>query len=173
MAYRLISLCWKMWVAFASAKDFFSKNTCESDIVLTRMVNILATNKLVNLTMLWITGPWMKGASRKLFFLFLHENIYCGYSLELPYWCASNEYPKYMFLWRNKKDIYTFCLKEDGALSGAIIIFLKKWKKNLLTWKPYIVICLQQYYHCFRYVLSCSVIISVNSNLIFFFFPRK
>ena len=39
---------------------FFSKNACELDIVLTRTVNILITNKLVKLTMLWTTGPWLK-----------------------------------------------------------------------------------------------------------------
>ena len=36
---------------------FFSKNTYELDIVLTRTVNILITIKLVKLTMLWTTGP--------------------------------------------------------------------------------------------------------------------
>ena len=36
---------------------FFSKNTCELDIVLTRTVYILTTNELVKLTMLWTTGP--------------------------------------------------------------------------------------------------------------------
>ena len=59
MAYTLIFLLKKMWVAFAFAKAthiFFSKNTCELDIVLTRTVNILTTNKLVKLTMLWATG---------------------------------------------------------------------------------------------------------------------
>ena len=35
-----------MWVAFAF-HIFFSKNTCELDIVLTKTVNILATNELV------------------------------------------------------------------------------------------------------------------------------
>ena len=38
-------------------------------------------------------------------FLFLHENICCGYSLEAPHRGASNEYPQHMFLWRNKKKI--------------------------------------------------------------------
>ena len=37
---------------------FFSKNTAELDIVLTRTVNILTTNELVTITMLWATGPW-------------------------------------------------------------------------------------------------------------------
>ena len=51
----------KMWVAFAFAKAthiFFSKNTCELDIVFNRTVNILTTYNLVKLTMLWTTGPW-------------------------------------------------------------------------------------------------------------------
>ena len=42
---------------------FFSKNTCELDIVLTRTVNILTTNELVKLMMLWTTGPrWQESA---------------------------------------------------------------------------------------------------------------
>ena len=40
-----------------------------------------------------------------LSFLFLHENICCGYSLEAPRRGASNEYPQHTFLWRNKKNI--------------------------------------------------------------------
>ena len=51
MAYMLIFLLKKkIWV-------FFSKNTCESAIALTRTVNILTTNELIKLTMLWTTGP--------------------------------------------------------------------------------------------------------------------
>ena len=40
------------------AHIFFSKNTCDLYIVLTKTVNILTTNELVKLTMLWTTGPW-------------------------------------------------------------------------------------------------------------------
>ena len=36
------------------------------------------------------------------------QNIGCGYSLELPQWDSSNEYPQSMFLSRNKK-IYPPC----------------------------------------------------------------
>ena len=60
MAYTLIFLLKKIWVAFAFAKAthiFFSKNTCKFGIVLTRTVNILTTTKLVKLTSLWTTGP--------------------------------------------------------------------------------------------------------------------
>ena len=53
-----------MWVAFAFANDtFFSKNTYELDIVLTWTVNILTTNELVKLTVLWTTGSLTKTAA--------------------------------------------------------------------------------------------------------------
>ena len=42
-----------------SYSHFFSKNTCELDIVLNRTVNILTTNELIKVTMLWTTGPWL------------------------------------------------------------------------------------------------------------------
>ena len=60
MAYMLIFLLKKMWVAFAFAKatHIFQQNTCELDTVLTRAVKILTTNELVKLTTLWTTGPW-------------------------------------------------------------------------------------------------------------------
>ena len=55
MTYMLIFLLKKM----SSLPNFvFSKNTCELDIVLPRTVPSEA-NKLVKLTMLWTTGPWL------------------------------------------------------------------------------------------------------------------
>ena len=51
-----------------------------------------------------------------IFFLFLHENICCGYALEAPHRGASNAYPQHMFLWRNKKNINTFGLKKAPEL---------------------------------------------------------
>ena len=51
---------------------------------------------------------------RKIFFLFLHENICCGYSLEVPHRGTSNEYPQHMFSWRNKKNINTFGIKKES-----------------------------------------------------------
>ena len=44
------------------------------------------------------------------FFLFLEENIGCGYSLEAPNRGASNEYPQPMFSSRNKKNVYLIYL---------------------------------------------------------------
>ena len=46
-----------------------------------------------------------------LFFLFLLQNIDCGYSSELPRRGGSNEYPQSVFLSKNKKNIEIFLLK--------------------------------------------------------------
>ena len=51
-----------------------------------------------------------------LIFLFLHKNICCGYSLEVPQRGTSNEYPQHMFLWSNKEKINTFGLKKAPKL---------------------------------------------------------
>ena len=51
-----------------------------------------------------------------IFFLFLEENICCGYSLEAPHWGASNEYPQQMFSLRNKNVISIFQMKKAPYL---------------------------------------------------------
>ena len=45
------------------------------------------------------------------FFLFLHKNIYCGYSLEVPCWGTSNEYPQHMCLWTNHENYPRIIIK--------------------------------------------------------------
>ena len=45
-------------------------------------------------------------SNKMIFFLLLHENICCGYSLEVPRQGTSNEYAQRMFSWRNKTYIY-------------------------------------------------------------------
>ena len=42
------------------------------------------------------------------FFLFLHQNIYCGYTLEVPQQGTSNVYSQHMFWCKNKKKISTW-----------------------------------------------------------------
>ena len=59
MAYTILFLL-KNVNSFCICKSyshFFSKNNCELDILLTRTVNILTTNELVKLMMLWKLGP--------------------------------------------------------------------------------------------------------------------
>ena len=52
-----------------------------------------------------------------IFFLFLDENICCGYSLEAPQGGASNAYPRHMLV-QKLENIHTFWFK--SALSGAV-----------------------------------------------------
>ena len=69
--------------------------------------------------------------NRFVVFIFLDENICCGYSLEAPRRGASNEYPQHMFLSRNKKNIDTFWLKKS-ALSRAMDKYLSLFVPYLL-----------------------------------------
>ena len=50
------------------------------------------------------------------FLLFLHENVYCGYSLEAPQRGASNEYPQHIFLWRTGEN-YPRIITEYSSLT--------------------------------------------------------
>ena len=63
---------------------------------------------------------------RQIFFLFLHENICCGYSLEAPQRGASNEYPQHMFSWRNKKKYQHFLVEKAPYLKLSMNIALNK-----------------------------------------------
>ena len=61
-------------------------------------------------------------------FLFLHNNICCGYSLEAPSSGASNEYHN-MFLWRNKKNI----TRIPPLICSYAVGSCRSWYVNLLT----------------------------------------
>ena len=52
MAYMLIFLLKKCEMHLQKLLTFFSKNTCELNIVVTRTLNILTNNEFVKLTML-------------------------------------------------------------------------------------------------------------------------
>ena len=51
------------------------------------------------------SGPQIRVRNWKLFFLFLYQNICCGYSKEPSRWDGSFEHPKYMFKLMDKKII--------------------------------------------------------------------
>ena len=58
----------------------------------------------------------VRGVSWWLIFLFLHENVCCGYSLKASHRSTSNEYPQHMFSWWNKKNINIFGWKKASYL---------------------------------------------------------
>ena len=72
-------------VSTCSYSHIFSKNTWELDNILTTAVNILTTNKLVKLTILWTTGPW---TSSILFLqaMFSLSDLQFAVAVSLMYW---------------------------------------------------------------------------------------
>ena len=54
---------------------------------------------------LFLTGLQIKVCNETLFFLFLNQNICCGYSKEPSNWDGSLKHPKHMFKLRDKKII--------------------------------------------------------------------
>ena len=99
----------KMWVAFGafwwknvssfwrfckSYSHFFNKNTFELDILLTRTVNILTTNKLLKLMMLWTTGPCNLAEHFRKISIF-QKYLFCscdcskGNNSNNSFWCLS------------------------------------------------------------------------------------
>ena len=66
------------------------------------------------------TAPDKMGFPQYIIFLFVHKNIHCGYSLEVPQQGTFNEYPQRMSSLTNKKNISTFQLKKKGILSRAM-----------------------------------------------------
>ena len=89
--------------------------------------NGLGWNSTAQSTLLRSSQPLIRVGIQIIFFLFLHKiflhkNIFCGYSLEAPRRGASNEYLQHMFLWRNKKNINTFWLKKKAAYQELWVI---------------------------------------------------
>ena len=60
--------------------------------------------RLFKYTENFTTKNWKFSDKNSDIFLISAQNIDCGYSLELPQWGSSNEYPQSMFLSRNKKN---------------------------------------------------------------------
>ena len=69
-----------------------------------------------------------------MFFLLLHKNLRCGYSLEVPHWGISNEYPHHIFAWRNKKNINDFWFKKwlvcENISQWCLLVFFISYAKS-------------------------------------------
>ena len=77
--------------------------------------------------------PQIRGDIHIIFFLFLHKNICCLYSLEAPCQGTSNEYKQHMFLWPNK-NISIFFDWKRSALSGAMHMTFSLTYRILKNW---------------------------------------
>ena len=87
------------------------------------------------------SGPQIRVCYWKLFFLFLNQNICCGFSKEPSRWDGSFEHPKHMFKLMDQKIITNFTLKSllnwpYGALFNYIHFWKVKW--NLYNHIPHL-----------------------------------
>ena len=121
-----------MSVAFAKATHIFSaKNMCELDIVLTRIVNILTTNELVKLMMLWTTGPRNVNSTTwtlLIFSSFLINNWFffvCSFNSFVPNFRIYLLTALYFFLtnYRLERSLYV-------KLERSQYVKLKNWMSN-------------------------------------------
>ena len=96
---------------FYPPNEVFCRETCKYVERLQLNKIILHGKKTSHFPRRWVIAWFQNRSGMRIFFLFLHKTIYCGYSLEAPQRGASNEYPQYMFLRRNKKNISIFQLK--------------------------------------------------------------
>ena len=65
-----------------------------------------------------------------IFLFFFEENISCGYSLEVPHWSTSNEYPQNMFSLRSKKRyLYRNLDTLPGQVNWNFLLSSRKWDK--------------------------------------------
>ena len=55
--------------------------------------------------LIFVSGPQIRVRNKKVFFLFLNQNICCGYSKEPSQWDGFFEHPKHMFKVMDKKII--------------------------------------------------------------------
>ena len=68
------------------------------------------------------------------FFLFLQENVCCGYSMKAPWRAAYNEYPQHMFLCRNTNNISTIVYPLlSGAMSESYYFHFHKKTNTINT----------------------------------------
>ena len=52
-----------------------------------------------------------------IYFFYLHKDVCCEYSFEVPQWGTSYEYPQHTFLWLNK-NIKTFWLEKSASIGA-------------------------------------------------------
>ena len=96
------------------------------------------------------TGLKLRVCDKYLIFLFLNQNICCGYSKEPSQWDGSFEHPKHML-----------------KLVGKKIFTILRWKFLFIIWKTLVVhICMSLLYHV-TYLLTCNWIGQFLENKLF------
>ena len=84
-----------------------------------------------------ITGPQIRVKNWKLFFIFLNQNICCGYSKELSLWECSFECPALMFKLLGKEIFTILC--SNFCFTGPMPKYILIWKVYPVTTDMYTV----------------------------------
>ena len=95
------------------------------------------------------------------FFLFLFENIHCGYSLEPPRRGSSNEYPQSMF-WAEIWKISEFFIWKFSVSGGKISIYLNRRIFVMIWFSPFY--CLLMWLKIIVCVLTHSTLRKIFSS---------
>ena len=83
-------LVFRIWTSFADMSQ--------------KIIVTITKTSLFKYTENFTTKKWKFSDKNSDIFHISAQNIDCGYSLELPQWGSSNEYPQSMFLSRNKNN---------------------------------------------------------------------
>ena len=70
-----------------------------------------------------------------MFFLFLHENLCCEYSLEAPRRGASNEYPQHVSVPTHIQKIRFLLTKHNNPGPAELILYALPEMSNPVFWK--------------------------------------
>ena len=77
-------------------------------------------------------GLWLRVSTRKIIFLFLNQNICCGYSKELSQWDGYFEHLKHMLKIMGRLNIFTilrwnFCLSKPMLSKKRFLVGRQRW----------------------------------------------
>ena len=100
------------------------------------------------------------GVLRKIFFLFLHENIWCGYSIEAPQWSALMSTTTYVFV-EKKKNYQQFLVgkqKKMPYLELCSCVSRKTYLSESLLWDDCHVYPQHVFFFCF-FGLKCLFVL--------------
>ena len=105
---KQISTIQKMFapLKFDSTNGYFSyfcSENSRADYMVSTYLLILLLAYTANSSFLHIRSSEKTRYQEKIFFLFLHKNVCCGYSLEAPWWGTSNEYHNICFCGKIRK----------------------------------------------------------------------
>ena len=99
---------------------------------------IITKTRLFKYTEHFTNKKWKFSDNNSDIFHISAQNIDCEYSLELPQWGISYEYPQSMFLSRNKKNQdKIFRRKRLSTGTNFVYVYLEIWDMGILKFNKF------------------------------------